>query len=91
MSFMRGWDIKEVITLTINTLSYVHSLLIKEEDNTKKKAEWLREIYYAAEIAYEEGKCTKADLESKKQQYEKMRDDNMTAYHALRDFEAQEW
>jgi outer membrane protein TolC len=77
--------------MTIKTLSYIHSLLIKEEASTQKKVEWLREIYYAAETALENGDGSKADMESKKQQYEQARDDNMTAYHALRDFESQEW
>ena len=77
--------------MTVKTLTYIHSLLIKEEANAQLKVKWIRDIYYAAETALENGEGSQSDVESKKQQYEQARDDSMTAYHALRDFESREW
>ena len=77
--------------MTVKTLSFIHSLLLKEVEKAELKKRWLWDAYVFAGDELEDHRIDRSEYEAKEQEYEAARKEYNTALSALHDFEAKEW
>lgn len=77
--------------MTIKTLSYIHNLLVNDEQKASLKKKWMWDELCHAERDYDEGAISKERYLSFQEQYNEAKADYSRACDALREFEEKEW
>ena len=72
--------------MKIQTLRYIHDMLIVEDDRTRQLLNFIRKERNDAEDADDAFR-----LETLQKEYEELYTRHTNAYNALQDFESQEW
>lgn len=77
--------------MTIKSLSYIHNLLVNEEQKASLKLKWIREEWVQATDDFESGAISEENYRSMKDQYYEAKEEHDRAFRVLSEFEEKEW
>ena len=76
--------------MTIKTLSFIHALLVREEETTRMVLDSSRQKRREYEEGLEDGTHTQAEYEETERIYEEMHAKHSAAFNALQEFESED-